>query len=190
MMSDKPAADRELELYRYRDYLLLLARTQLDPRLRPRVDPSDIVQQSLLEAHACSGQFRGTTSGELAAWLRRILAHNLANAVRDVSRAKRDIAREQSLEDAIEQSSARLEAWLQAEQASPSENAEHNERLFQLAGALAQLPEAQRQAVELRHIQGLTLDDIATVMDRTQPAVAGLLHRGLTRLREILQETN
>jgi RNA polymerase sigma-70 factor (ECF subfamily) len=189
-MTDHPSAERELDLHRYRDYLLLLARTQLDPRLRARLDPSDIVQQSLLEAHACSAQFRGTTSGELAAWLRRILAHNLANALRDLGRAKRDIAREQSLEEAIDQSSARLEAWLQADQDSPSAHAEQGEQLMSLAGALIQLPEAQRQAVELRHIQGLTLDAIAQVMDRTQPAVAGLLHRGLTRLREILEEAS
>src|SRR4051812_23796972 len=95
-----------LDLARYRDYLQLLARAQLDPRLRPRLDASDAVQQTLLEAHRCAGQFRGTTSGEVAAWLRQILARNLANAARDLGRQKRDVAREQSLEASLDASSA------------------------------------------------------------------------------------
>jgi RNA polymerase sigma-70 factor (ECF subfamily) len=182
-------AGAELPVARYRNYLLLLARAQLDPRLQGKLDASDIVQQSLLEAHACSGQFRGTTSGELAAWLRRILARNMANVVRDLGRAKRDLAREQSLEGALEASSARLQAWLAAEQSSPSQQAEEGERLLRLAEALAQLPEAQRQAVELRHLQGWSLNDIAARMERTPGAVAGLLHRGLLQLRTLLQES-
>jgi len=177
-----------LELQRYRDYLLLLARAQLDPRLRRKLDASDVVQQTLLEAHACSHQFRGSTSAEWAAWLRQILARNLANAVRDLGRQKRDVHREQSLEQAIEASSARLEAWLAAEQSSPSEKAEQHEQLLRLAVALAQLPEPQRLAVELRHLQGWPLADIAQHLERTPAAVAGLLHRALTQLRTLLRE--
>jgi RNA polymerase sigma-70 factor (ECF subfamily) len=184
----EPLTNAELPLARYRDYLLLLARAQLDPRLQGKLDASDVVQQSLLEAHACSAQFRGSTSGELAAWLRQILAHNLANAVRDLGRAKRNLSREQSLERALEASSLRLEACLAAEQSSPSQHVEQGEQLLRLADALMQLPEAQRQAVELRHLQGLSLNAIAEHMGRTAGGVAGLLHRGLLRLRTLLQE--
>ena len=75
----------------YRDYLLLLARSRLDPRLRGRLDPSDVVQQTLLEAHRDAAQFRGQTAAERAAWLRQMLARNLANAARDHTRDRRDV---------------------------------------------------------------------------------------------------
>ena len=172
----------------FRHYLGLLARAQVRPLLRGKVEDSDVVQQTLLEAHRHADQFRGTTSGEQAAWLRQILARQLANLARDHQRERRDVRRECSLEQAVEQSSARLEAWLAAEQSSPSERAERNEQLLTLASALASLPEAQREAVEMRYLQGLSLTEIATQMARTPGAVAGLLHRGLDAMREHLGE--
>jgi RNA polymerase sigma-70 factor (ECF subfamily) len=185
-MSDQPNwIDR---LPEFRDYLRVLARAQLDPRLRGKLDPSDVVQQSLLEAHRDAGQFRGGTSGELAVWLRRILARNLANAVRDLGRAKRDVGREQSLEQALERSSVRLEGWLADEGLSPDDQAARNEQLLRLASALAGLPAGQREAVELRHLHGWPLLDIAAHLGRTPAAVAGLLHRGLDTLRTLLME--
>src|SRR5262245_54580736 len=96
---------------RFRDYLLLVARSCLGYRERPHLDPSDVVQQTLLEAHRNRDQFRGGSDAELAAYLRRILACTIADALRALGRAKRDVARERSLEAEIAQSSARLEAW-------------------------------------------------------------------------------
>jgi RNA polymerase sigma-70 factor (ECF subfamily) len=176
------------DLDRYRDYLLVLARTRLDPRLRGRLGASDLVQQTLLEAHRDAAGFRGTTDAEKAAWLRRVLARNLANAARDHGRGKRDVRREQSVEAALGESSARLEAWLTADQSSPSQRADRNEQLLRLARALAELPEAQRAALELRHLQGLPLAEVARHLGRTPAAVAGLLHRGLEQLRTLLHE--
>ena len=80
--------------------------------------------------------------------------------------------------------SARLEAWLAAEQSSPSERAERHEELLRLTDNLAALPEDQRRAIELHHLQGLSLADTATAMDRTTQSVVGPLFRGLRRLRE------
>jgi RNA polymerase sigma-70 factor (ECF subfamily) len=180
-----PDAPRPLE--QFRDYLGLLARAQLRPLLRGKVDGSDVAQQTLLEAHRHADQFRGTTSSEQAAWLRQILARQLANLARDHQRDRRDVRRECPLEQAVEQSSARLEAWLATEQSSPSERAERNEQLTRLAAALAGLPEAQREAVEMRYLQGLSLDEIAEEIGRSAGAVAGLLHRGLEGMRERLE---
>jgi RNA polymerase sigma-70 factor (ECF subfamily) len=185
MSSSTDAAGFPLE--RYRSYLILLARMRMDRRLQGKLDASDVVQQTLLEAHQGMGQFRGSAE-QRAAWLRQILARNLANAVRDLGRAKRDVNREWSLQAALDESAVRMEAWLAAEQSSPSQQAERHERAVQVAAALAQLPEKQREAVVLRHWQGCSLVEIAERLNCTTAAVTGLLHRGLKGLRAILQD--
>jgi RNA polymerase sigma-70 factor (ECF subfamily) len=187
MAGARPAP--ELPLEQYRDYLLLLARAQLDPRWQAKVSPSDLVQQSLLEAHRDADQFHGQTDDELRAWLRRILAHNLANVARDLSRQRRDVAAERSLENVLAGSSARVEAWLEDGSLSPPDRAERNEQLARLARALARLPEDRRAVVELRHLRGWPLGDIADHLGRTPNAVALLLHRSLQQLRDALDES-
>jgi RNA polymerase sigma-70 factor (ECF subfamily) len=176
-----PFAPEDLE--RYRDYLRLPARFQLDPRLRARLDASDVVQQTFLQAHQALADFRGGTEAELAAWLRQILARNLAHAARDHGRGRRDVARERSLEADLAASSARLEGWLAAEQPSPSQQAERNEQLLRLARVLGGLPEAQREALVLHYWQGWTTVEIGRHLGRSAAAVAGLLKRGLKELR-------
>jgi RNA polymerase sigma-70 factor (ECF subfamily) len=172
----------------YREYLVLLARLQIDPRLRNKVDASDIVQETLLRAHEKKEQFRGQTDGEMAAWLRQILANNLRQALRKYGRQRRDAALERSLQATMDASSARLEAWLASDTSGPGKKAERNEQLAGLARALAQLPDDQRMALELRHLQGEPVAEICRLMERSEPAVAGLLRRGLQRLRELLAD--
>jgi RNA polymerase sigma-70 factor (ECF subfamily) len=186
-MDPEPRADDD-GLERFRPYLMLLARLHLGRQAPGKLDASDVVQQTLLEAHRKRGQFRGGTEAERAGWLRRMLACNLADAVRALGRAKRDAAREQSLEAALEQSSARLAVWLAAEQSSPSAQAVRHEQAVRVALALAALPEANREAVVLRYYEGLSLDDISARLGRTPAAVAGLLKRGLKQLREALAD--
>src|SRR5690242_4375503 len=124
---------RDLPLERFRPYLLLLARLHLAGRYRAKLDPSDVVQQALLEAHRTRGQYRGGTDAELAAWLRRVLAGELADALRGLRRAKRDAGRERAIEAALGEVSSRLEACLAAEQSSPSERAVRNEQVLRLS---------------------------------------------------------
>jgi RNA polymerase sigma-70 factor (ECF subfamily) len=186
MEPDAEAHGRLLE--RFREYLRLLARMQLGPRLQGKFDPSDVVQQTLLEAFAKRDQFRGGET-ERPAWLRQILAHNLADALRGFGQDKRDARRERSLDAAIQESSERLGAWLAAEQSSPSQRAERQEDVVRLAQALAQLPEDNREALVLHYCEALPLVEVAGRMGRTTASVAGLLKRGLKRLREVLHET-
>lgn len=174
------------DLDRFRPYLHLLARLQLDPRLRGKLDASDVVQQTFLQAHQAIEQFRGQSDGERMAWLRSILARALAHASRDFDRDKRDIDRERSLEAAVEQSSLRLEAWLAADESSPSAKADRNEQALRLATALTQLPDAQREAILLHYWQDWPVAEIAQHMDRSPTAVAGLLKRGLKQLRTLM----
>jgi RNA polymerase sigma-70 factor (ECF subfamily) len=103
-----------------------------------------------------------------------------------LGRAKRDVGRERSLEKAIDQSSKRIEAWLVAEQSSPSQQAMRHEDAARLADALAKLPEAQREALTLRYCLGWSLAEISTHLGRTPAAISGLLKRGARQLREQL----
>lgn len=159
---------------------------QLDARRRNKVEASDVVQHTLLEAHAKQRQFDGDADG-FAAWLRKALANNIRDALRKARRQKRDVTRERSLEAAIEESSARLGACLAAAPSSPSRQAVRNEDLLRLSDALLGLPDAQREAVVLHHLQGWTLSEVAAQLERTDAAVAGLLHRGLRGLRELMR---
>jgi RNA polymerase sigma-70 factor (ECF subfamily) len=186
---DRAPDEMGLLLEPFRAYLRLLARLHLSPKLRGKLDPSDVVQQTLLQAYQALGQFRGRSEAERAAWLRQILARNLAQAVRDFGRAKRDLAREQSLQAALDASSLRLEAWLAADQTSPSQRVVQGEQALRLAEALEQLPEAQREALVLQQWQGLSLAEIGAQLDRSPEAVAGLIKRGLKALRHLLRES-
>ena len=136
-------------------YLCLLARTHLHPRHHRRLDPSDVAQQTLLDAHEKRAQFRGSTDAEAAQWLRQILVHNIADAIRAMGAAKRDIAREQSLEATIERSFSSAEQWLVARPIVPQRPSRPNRRNV-VAGPRRspQLPDRQRDAVVLHHLQG------------------------------------
>jgi RNA polymerase sigma-70 factor (ECF subfamily) len=178
----------ERTLGSYRDYLRILARLQIRAHLRGKLDASDVVQQTILQAHASRDQFRGVTEAEWLGWLRAILANVLGSVCREFETAARDISRERSLEAELEQSSARLEQILVADQSSPSGTTVRAEELFRLAQALVRLPEDQRRAVELHHLKGLTVAEVAAELGRTRPAVVGLLFRALKRLRELLRD--
>jgi RNA polymerase sigma-70 factor, ECF subfamily len=175
-------------LEEYRDYLHLLARLQLSSRLSTKLDASDIVQQTLLQAHAGQALFRGATEAEWLAWLRAILANALAAAARRYTTMGRDFGRERSLEAELDQSSCRLERLLTSDHSSPSDGASLAEELLRLACSLARLPEDQRSVVELHHLEGLPVAEVAARMGRTPTAVVGLLYRGLKKLRELLRD--
>ncbi len=181
-------AELSAGLETFREYLHLLARMQIDPRLRRDFDASDIVQTVLLKAHQKEVDFCGTSRGEQAAWLRKILANTLADALRDRLRTRRDVRREVNLEHAIEQSSVFLRACAASHDPTPSAVARDKEDALSLADALAQLPEAQRDAVTLKHLESRSLVDVANLMGRSPASVASLLRRGLAKLRELMKE--
>jgi RNA polymerase sigma-70 factor (ECF subfamily) len=174
------------DLEKFRAYLTLLARVRIDPRLQGKLDLSGVVQQTLLEAHLARLQAADWGEAQQAAWLQRLLANNLTDEVRKLRTAARDVRREQALDAGLEASSARLGAWLAAEQSSPSEQAQRKETALQLADALEQLPADAREALILQHWHGWTLAQIAEHQGRTPGAVAGLIHRGLKQLKSIL----
>lgn len=200
-------------LSEHQQYLRLLAQVHLRSRLRPRVSPSDIVQETMLKAHRHFGQFRGQTERELLAWLREILISSLARFVEQhMLAAKRDIRREVSLERiaaAIADSSSRLRPIWQAagqppdlrtdpDKASPqpggdpqpsAECAAHDERAALLQDLLAQLPEHYREVLVLRNIQGLSFEEVATRLSRSSGATRMLWLRAIEKLRAVSRRT-
>jgi RNA polymerase sigma-70 factor (ECF subfamily) len=175
------------ELDRYRSWLGLLARLQVEPRFRTKFDPSDIVQQTLLEAVRDWPKFRGSNEAELAAWLRQILAHVLLHEVRRFGGAqRRDVGREVSLEQALAESSRRLGDALVAPGSSPSEQAGRHELELRLADALARLPADYAEIILMRNVEGLSHEEAAQRMGRGIGAVRMLWVRALSRLRQEL----
>ena len=175
-------------LHRFQEYLTFIARLQTSGRFKAKLDVSGIVQQTLLEAHQAMQELAALSEDQQTAWLRQALANNLSDEIRKLSAKKRDIRMEQSLDASLDQSMNRLQGLLPADQSSPSQRAHKNEQLLRLAEAVNQLPESQRQAVELHHLLGMSLTEVAERLGSTKPAVAGLIHRGLKKLRELMKD--
>jgi RNA polymerase sigma-70 factor (ECF subfamily) len=173
----------------YRRYLSLLARLQIGQHLQGKVDASDIVQETFLEAHRNFPGFRGSTEGELICWLRRILAGKLADLVRRYIGAQgRDVRLEREIDHALDRSSVLLGQGLVSPLASPSQQAAHREQAVLLADALQELPPDYREVLVLRHLEGLTFPDVAKRMGRSLDSVEKLWMRGLVKLRQAFGE--
>lgn len=175
-------------LEQYRGYLLMLAHRYLSDALRRRVDPTDIVQLTFLEAKRDLGAFRGSTPAEFAGWLRGMLKNNVATAVtRHITTQKRSLKREVNAGHNGDDSAQG--GWIQqlpGSTTSPSGVAIRGEAVMALMTALHELPETQAEAIRLRYMEGLPLAEIVERMGKSDTAVAGLLKRGLQKLRQVM----
>jgi RNA polymerase sigma-70 factor (ECF subfamily) len=171
----------------YASYLTLLARTQIGAHLRGKVDPGDLVQETFLEAHRQFPHFRGQSEPELLSWLRRILAGQLALAVRRFLGTKgRDARLERELAMHLDHSSHALERGLAAPGSSPSHTAARREQTLLLSQALERLPADYREVIILRHLETLPFAQTAARMGRSEDSVQKLWVRALARLRKEL----
>jgi RNA polymerase sigma-70 factor, ECF subfamily len=176
-----PEMDGNLE--GFRDYLMILAQTQIPIEMRGRIDPSDLVQETFL--CAIRGDFHrreSRTDAQTACWLRKILRCRLIDRLpgRDCE------ARVKSLNEQLDQSSRGLGNFLVADQSTPTARFRRDENAILVAKLLAHLPEAQREAVVLRHCEGWPVEKIGRHMNRPPAAVGGLLRRGMRKLRELM----
>jgi RNA polymerase sigma-70 factor (ECF subfamily) len=175
------------QLERYLPLLNILARRLWrDPRLRVRCSPSELVQDTYVNALEALPTFHGQCEAELVKWLRVILTRLLIDRYDYEHAEKRDVDREEEIRRCVEESSYHLFEHAAKNQASPSEDAVRREQLRQLAAALEQLPEDWREAVTLKDVWGDSKAEIARQMERSEKAVDGLLLRGRRRLRELL----
>ena len=175
------AAQGEL-LSHCRNYLRVLARTQVDKYLRVRCDESDLVQETLVEALRDFPRFAGNTEQELLAWLRRILVHNLADQMKHNRAQARDWQRQQSLEEMLDRSCLAVQEALSKGISSPSARASHKEECLRLADALTSLPGDYRDVIVMRHLQGLKFEQIAARMNRSSGAIRMLWTRAIEKL--------
>jgi RNA polymerase sigma-70 factor (ECF subfamily) len=171
----------------YRNYLRLLAKLEIGHRVQAKLDASDIVQETFLEAHRHFGQFNGRSEGEFVQWLRMILAARVANTLRHyLGTQGRDVRREEGAVVNLDHSSMQIEQFLAASISSPSQQAVRRERAVLLADALEELPPDYREVLTLRHFQGLPFPEVAAAMGRSVDSVQKLWLRSLIRLKDIL----
>ena len=182
---DRDALGRLLQWYA--NYLTILASTQLDRRLRRRLNPSDIVQETMLAAHKDFGGFRGQSQGELLCWLRTILINTLHRSfARNIKVEKRDIRREVSIDEVssrLNQSGYNLAAMLPDREQSPSTPMQSRERAVEIANQLSKLKPQYREVIVLRVLQGLAFEDISERMHRSGGAVRMLWLRALEAIK-------
>lgn len=191
LLEQAQAGDEESRgklLASYNDYLTLLARVQIGRRIQGKVDPADVVQETFLDAHRQFAQFRGTTEAELVAWLRRILAGQLALTMRKFLGTKsRDVGLERELGAQLDHSSESMDRDLADSISTPSQRVSRREQAVLLADALAKLPDDYREVIVLRHLEGLPFADVAQRMGRSENSVQKLWVRSLASLRRAME---
>jgi RNA polymerase sigma-70 factor, ECF subfamily len=182
---DTEQLGRLLELYRR--YLHLLARMEIGRNLQAKLDASDLVQDTLLEAHRNFPKFQGLSETQFICWLRQIMAANLANLLRRyLGTQGRNVQLERELAIRLDQSSRLLDRGLVDQASSPSHQAARREQAVLLADALEKLPEDYREVLVLRHLQGLTFPEVSERMGRSLDSVQKLWVRGLAQLRQVM----
>ena len=167
-----------------RNYIAVLARTHVESWMRKKVDASDLVQQTLLEAHQGFQNFKGQAEEEWLAWLRQILAHNTHDFVRRFRTAKRAAGKELELDRPGTTGGRGID--LSDALPTPSQVAIRHEQQIELADALMKLSPDHQEVIHLRNLQRLPFDEIAERMGRTRPAAQMLWMRALKKLEELL----
>jgi RNA polymerase sigma-70 factor (ECF subfamily) len=171
----------------FRPYLNVIAQRMLDDRIQGRMDFSDVVQATFLEASRDFHSFRGETVESFLAWLRNILKNNISTAHQEhLATQKRSARREVSMAAPAGDngSEVQLANMLPAETSTPSQRLMRDEAAVVLANCLEQIPDTQRDAIRMRYLEGMSLKEISQKMDKSEMAVAGLLKRGLQGLRD------
>jgi RNA polymerase sigma-70 factor (ECF subfamily) len=172
-----------------RSYLGLVARAQVESWMQAKVDASDLVQQTLLEAHRDFHRFDGRTEAEWLAWLRRILAHNAGDFIRRYkTSAKRQVRKEVAFKGPTDDSQAIGAPEPAAQVDTPSQAVIRQENELRVADAMTRLPLDYQEVIVLRNLRRLPFDEVAKQMNRSRPAAQMLWLRAIKKLQELLGE--
>ncbi len=173
------------KLHRLRPALISLAEALLAPAVRSELDASDLVQQTLLEAHLDCKSLVSFSEQQVLSWLREALRHNVIDAARHLKTQKKDVRRNRRLSD-LHSTVIRLAELIAADQTSPSQRLEREEQVSRLLEAMQSLTANQRQVIILKHLRGWTLERVSEETGQTVTAVAGLLYRARQSLCRLL----
>lgn len=183
---DAACRDRLFDLCR--SYLGFVARSQVETWLRRKVDASDLVQETMLEAYRDFERFDGHSEREWLAWLRKILAHNAADFVRHYrGTAKRAARREVPFRDPADSQSPGAPEPA-APQLTPSQEFLQIDTELRVTAALSELSADYQEVIILRNLQRLSFNEVAERMDRSRPAVQMLWMRAIKKLQEAMEE--
>jgi RNA polymerase sigma-70 factor (ECF subfamily) len=182
-----PAARQQL-LVQHQQRLRQMIAVRLDRRLAARVDPSDVVQETLAEAVQQLPEYLRQPPLPFYPWLRQLACKRLAALYRRHVRAgKRSVRREEHGPPPLpDESALDLAGRLLHRGSSPSARLRRAERRGQVRGAMARLPEGDREVLVLRHLEQLATPEIAAVLGITEGAVYTRHLRALERLRGLL----
>lgn len=181
------AARREL-LERYRDNLRRMVAARLDRRLASRVDPSDVVQETLADAARRMDDYLRDRPLPFFGWLRQLAGERVIDAHRrHVVSQRRSITRESRSPELSDESAATLGRTLLANDTSPSNRLLRQERLDEVMAALEALSPRDREVLVMRHLEQLGTAEIAEALGITEGAVESRLLRALIRLRGRLE---
>ncbi len=172
-----------------RNYVAVVARGHVESWLRQKVDASDLIQQTLLEAHRGFDRFRGQSEGEWLAWLKQILKNNAADFVRHYrGTAKRQARREIPLHVQSNDRSDYIREPSDGGGETPSQIVIQHEDEIRLADAITKLSPDHQEVIMLRNVQRLPFDEIAEQMGRTRPATQMLWMRAVKKLQQVVKE--
>ena len=166
----------------YRPYLYLLARVHIDRRIQAKLDDSDLVQDTVLQAHRNLTEFNGQTEAELTQWLRQIMVRVSIEKSRHYTRQRRDVRLEERLQGELNRSSMEIGRALVSPGSSPTQKAIRRERAVLLANALTELPPDYREVLILHELERLTISQVAQRMGRTEDSVRKLWTRALLKI--------
>jgi RNA polymerase sigma-70 factor, ECF subfamily len=170
-----------------RPYLRSRAQEQLDPQLQVKVSPSDVVQETLLEAHRGFAEFHGQSRAEVLVWVQGVLNHRIQTAYRKYrGTGKRDLSREVRLHE-TEESEQPIQ--LVANQSSPSAEVIGGEERGRLEQALQELPPRYEQAIRLRNELGLSFQEVGIALNCSADAARKLWTRAIDQLATRLNES-
>src|SRR6516162_6526977 len=178
---------RDALLGRHRRRLSRMVAVRFDARLAARVDPSDVVQETLAEAAALLDRYLRERPLPFYPWLRQMAQRRLIELHRrHVLARRRTVTREEAADGLPDRSAVGLADRLLGRHSSPSAHLHRQERRERVRAALAVLPEREREVLVLRILEGLPTREAAAVLGTSEVAVRSRQVRALERLRALL----